>query len=521
METGKNYSLSDALNDFNWINGGSRALVHISDGNVADFADGESIGKAAEAILGKDILYAAVCGSESADQFTEMANAVDGIVLDGGDMQSFVTNLAAALLAKVQAESADNPGVYTTDDVLRYQINYSDPENDPVQSIAYKYNHDPYVFSNNTGEIGDNGVYGARRDSLEKVGRYDVYAIAKDAPGDIPELSGIYGKWSDEASLGGVLIHQSPIALLDVSLSAGIDMLSGAGLTIEDHSYDPDHIGEPGEGIRETEWKWKTLSDTQWTYGPPPESLPYDDDYLLVYRVRDIEGAWSYPAAFYLSTRNMRPEIDDEPPVIAFSIEKTVWTAGETIEFETSATDNDEVARFMVYLNGSLLSEKYGRQLFAVSTPGEVTIEVVAIDFAGNESRLSQTVTIVEADRTAPQIALTEPVLTGEGALLSGKVNVVATITDETALASWTFEMRPNGGGAYTLIGSGYQTVDNGVIGVIDTTSLDDGLYECVITARDAGGNYSTLTFYIEVDSSIKDTVPPVPLFPPRRITSR
>lgn len=61
-------------------------------------------------------------------------------------------------------------------------------------------------------------------------------------------------------------IHRRPLALYSVQITPNGSMYNVA---VQDQSYDPDHQGEAGNGIRAWEWRWKEAAAANWNSGVP------------------------------------------------------------------------------------------------------------------------------------------------------------------------------------------------------------------------------------------------------------
>ena len=526
MGVDESETLANVLTKHEWTPGANRSLVHISDGTVESLADKTTTGKIAASVLRQDIDYFAVSIEDSADQFTDILRVLsdNGNDLNGADYDVFVAQMTELLWQKVSTDRT--PGLLTPDDRLEHTVVYFDTEGDPMDKAQFLYSHDIGAFPVNTGLIAGNGEFDDRREVLGKVGDYDVYVRVNDKPGDIEALAAANSRWSETTHLGRVTVHQLPKALLNGSLSLGPDGSGSAVLKMTESSYDPDHAERPDRGVAATEWRWKRLSDAAWTAGKPPAMLPYEEEYLVCYRVLDIDGAWSVPACLHLNTVGMTPVIvgpDTEAPVINLTtynvndwgnpIETIVFNVGDQVWLEAGAIDNVSVSAFELYLEGRLISQIYGRNLFGFSTPGIKTVEAIARDPSGNESRETLILTVLGSqggvDTVPPVIVLHQPVA---GEPISGVTSIVATISDDVKVASWKLEYKGAAEADYTLMNQGTEAVNRLAIGSINPADMADGTYEYRISATDSFGNTAPqVVFIITVSRSTSgDRQPPV-----------
>ncbi len=91
------------------------------------------------------------------------------------------------------------------------------------------------------------------------------------------------------------------------------------------------------------------------------------------------------------------------------------------------------------------------------------------------------------ADATPPLVSITSP---AENADLSGLVQVVGTV-DDASLASYEIQLCHVPCVAFTTVDSGFAAVTGGSLGAVDTTLLENGLYQIRIVATDLNGNQS------------------------------
>lgn len=285
MVSTQKYRLSDTLGEYSWNTGDASVLVHMSDGAVPEFEEAGAMGQAIKSILNKEILYVGVSGGESDEQLSKIADNASGIVLDGEDIGAFASELADILYEYAVSVAAANPGIYYVDDTIWYAYEYSDPENDAMSEVVFRYDHNPGYFSINDGAIDGNNVYGASKEQLKKVGQYSLYIKASDLPSANAALALAYSL-SAELLLGDILVVNRPIAALDENLAYV--------------AHAPNRIGEDSDGIAVFEWKWKSLDDENWIIGKPG-TLPAGGEYLVSLRVQDVDGVWSKSAVVYIS----------------------------------------------------------------------------------------------------------------------------------------------------------------------------------------------------------------------------
>lgn len=126
------------------------------------------------------------------------------------------------------------------------------------------------------------------------------------------------------------------------------------------------------------------------------------------------------------------------------------------------------------------------------------TLRLSAVDRAGNETLLARPVAI---DNTAPEVSISEP---QEGAWVTAPSQILGTAVD-AYLTAYELAVAPGGGGAFSTLAEGSESVVGGVLG--EWSALpSDGAYELRLTAADASGNEASTVVTLMVD-----TVPPAP----------
>ena len=84
------------------------------------------------------------------------------------------------------------------------------------------------------------------------------------------------------------------------------------------------------------------------------------------------------------------------------------------------------------------------------------------------------------------------------------KTDIIGTVKDETSLAYYTLEYKLNGTDDYVEIAKGYESIDSGKVGELDTSLLMNGSYTLRLTAVDNGGNRSRTERTINVTGNLK-----------------
>jgi hypothetical protein len=135
------------------------------------------------------------------------------------------------------------------------------------------------------------------------------------------------------------------------------------------------------------------------------------------------------------------PALDLIDPVILFDPPATITA---TVTMTSTVTDEGGVSRVVYFVDGLRAFTDYSSPYRFVldSTAlanGAHTIEARAYDLAGNSSSASRPASVANLkDLTLPTVDITAPL---NGATVAGKVNVTATLTDDSGIVSARFYM--------------------------------------------------------------------------------
>ncbi|MEZ5559642.1 MAG: DUF6531 domain-containing protein [Pseudomonadales bacterium] len=179
---------------------------------------------------------------------------------------------------------------------------------------------------------------------------------------------------------------------------------------------------------------------------------------------------------------------DGEAPVVTLSIVPGMTVQGGTVTITVNATDNVYVLSRTLEVNGApiVLDGSYQAQFTAPSL-GSYTAVATATDPTGNVGTDTVTFSAVDpaSDTAPPVVAITAP---AQGSDIAGEAAFTGTATDLT-LVDYTLAYRASGSSdPYTVFHTGTQVVENGVLGSLDTSVLDNGLYDIRLQASDING---------------------------------
>ncbi len=184
---------------------------------------------------------------------------------------------------------------------------------------------------------------------------------------------------------------------------------------------------------------------------------------------------------------------DDEPPVVTVTATPSTTIPGATVTLTVEATDNVFVLDRTLEVNGVPQALDAANQAtFSPPSLGVYTATATATDPTGNVGTDSVVFDVVDpaTDTEPPVVDITSP---SEGSDIANVTTFVGTATDLT-LVSYEMSYRMSGTtDPFTLFDSGSQVVENGPLGSLDTTILENGLVDIRLSAIDINGASSSI----------------------------
>ncbi|MGB3366183.1 MAG: hypothetical protein WBA54_01720 [Acidaminobacteraceae bacterium] len=297
---------------------------------------------------------------------------------------------------------SDDYADYSTDDTIYrllgepFEVDnfYFDYESDPLNDYKYDYTHTE-IFDNSMGVDPLNGTSTKELvKEYSKVGKYVIKPRYQDNPRNISAFAN-YWLWNNDNTKINLIVHRRPVAKLRKSYD---ELASEIFVTIGDGgSYDLDHVSMASKGIVEKELMYKMSTDTVFKSASDPSDsanlssldntikLKITDStvYEVVYRVKDIEGAWS---EWVNETISIETVTMNEAPKVSFSkVLPSTPYEGDDIDAFILATDPD----------GDSLSVDY-----YVAAPGQdyVLIKKYTGVSSGTELKLNKITNAYEGD---------------------------------------------------------------------------------------------------------------------------
>jgi hypothetical protein len=202
---------------------------------------------------------------------------------------------------------------------------------------------------------------------------------------------------------------------------------------------------------------------------------------------------------------------DTTAPTVAITAPANNATVQGTVTVTASASDNVGVAGVQFKVDGANLGAEDTTSPYSVSWNtttvgnGAHSLTAVARDAAGNTTTSSTvTVTVSNADTTAPTVSITAP---ANNATVSGTVTVTATAVDNVGVVGVQFKVDGANLGAEDTT-SPYSVSWN-------TTTAGNGTHSLTAVARDAAGNTTTSSTVTVTVSNADTTAPTVSITAP------
>ena len=551
MQTIKGESLSDVVNNHEWTPGTNHYVINLSEISVPELSDTDRMADVAAALLSKEAMFFGIGGENTIDRYNSLVNAIDGrgenISLtcsegneenngeenneednsqENGDtdeitVETAVDQIVARIIADIESKDYSIGYTITTDEVVAYKDTYSDPEGDAAGTEIWEYIYDASVFGEETVET----EHIQRRKPITMftdAGAYTVTHRVSDDPTKGNEALDSYIRWADTDEYKKLILSQNrPKASVTVTAMQKPSDRNTCMVNVIYESEDADHPSDERKGIREEKFYYREMGETEWTEGRFPAEVSMGTTYLIKYIVKDIEGTWSRPAVSAVRTSGAREYVkpeDTTPPVCSITVSKEIVETGETLYIEAVAADDYGVTGMSLKVNGNEIATQPGRYSYVVYEAGNLEITLTATDICDNEGIETKTVRVVDkSDITPPAITITSP----KNGIVTGNVDIIGSITDDKALASYKViqsrvitgeqtEEGETGGQEETTLAQGTEEIIDGKIAAVETASLESGIYKIEITATDKAGLSSSVSILLTVEKTeTGDRIPP------------
>ena len=551
MQTITGESLSDVVNNHEWTPGTNHYVINLSETSVPELSDADRMADVAASLLSKDAMFFGIGNENTIDQYNSLVNAIDqrgenisltysaneeensgdsaktgekdseGEDADEITVETAVDQILARIIADIESKDYSIGYTITTDEKVTYKDTYYDPEGDEAGAEVWEYIHDASVFGEEHTEP-ENIQRSEPITMFTDAGAYTVTHRVSDNPTKGNAALYDYIRWADTDEYQKLILAQNrPTAYVTVTTTQKPSDSSRCMVNVIYESTDPDHPSDDRKGIREEKFYYREMSEQEWTEGRFPTEAAMGTTYLIKYEVKDIEGTWSCPAVVAVRTSEAREYVrpdDTTPPECSITVSKEIVELGETLYIEAVAADDYGVTGISLKVNGKEIATQPGRYSYVPDEAGNLEITLTATDICDNEGTAAKSVRVVDkSDVTPPTITITSP----KNGTVTGNVDIIGSITDDKALASYRVvqsraaieeqeEEGQTGGQEEIVLAEGTEEITDGKIATVETTPLESGVYKIEITATDKAGLSSSVYMLLTVEKTeAGDRIPP------------
>ena len=189
-------------------------------------------------------------------------------------------------------------------------------------------------------------------------------------------------------------------------------------------------------------------------------------------------------------------------PEVVIVAEPLTTGVGNVVYITVNADDNVGVVSQELLVDGIPLAlDANGKATLSSAVPAIFIAEAFAIDAAGNEGYDRKEIRFLIADDTTPPtVSFSAP---AENAILTEPTDIIASASDAN-LIQYQLAYSLKDKNDFIRFASGDGSVNNDVLGHLDTSLLRNGLYDVRLTAEDASGNTVSVTRTFRVDGDLK-----------------
>ncbi|MCM1981745.1 T6SS effector amidase Tae4 family protein [Lyngbya confervoides] len=448
----------------------------------------------------------------------------------------------------------------------RYQVEAKDPEGDRLKYRLGKHpagmsldeNTGELLWTPNTGQLGSHVVELLVQDTQGGVGQQTyTLVVTQAAVNQAPAITSTPGFWADVANgyqyqitaidpnndpltyslvngptgmtvdeTSGLLTWQ-PIQVGSVQVTVAAYDPLGAG-SIQNYTLQVTEVNQApvirsvpiGTATSETTYRYDVLASDPdreaiaYSLVNAPEGMVIDNrgritwatnsndigTYPIEIQVRDGRGAIA-SQRYDLVVQN-----DIIAPRVTINVNQSRVNVGDRVTVKVSATDNIGVESLALTVGGEAIAlDAQGIATLDLNTIGNIELVASAIDAAGNVGTQNQAVQVIDpTDTTFPVVNLISyvgdiPLETG----ITAPTGIVGSVQD-TDLLSYTLAIAPLEGGEFVEIARGSGVVDNGLLGTLDPTLLQNDSYLLRLAATDLGGRTSSIDAIVNIEGDLK-----------------
>jgi RHS repeat-associated protein len=189
-------------------------------------------------------------------------------------------------------------------------------------------------------------------------------------------------------------------------------------------------------------------------------------------------------------------------PVVTLAATPDTTNAGGTIQLTLAVSDASGILLRELKVDGLAVTlDGAGHGSFSSPTPGIFTAVGSALDAGGNRGETSVELRFQSpGDTTLPTVAITTP---ANGDEVPAAIDIEGTAADANLLR-YTLEYSVKNRNEYRQFAAGGTPVVAGVLGQLDTTAMQNGIYDLRLSAEDRSGNTATVQSVIQVTAQLK-----------------
>lgn len=422
----------------------------------------------------------------------------------------------------IYAQKLENTDLFSDDEKPQVQLVVSDEnpcKNDTVLiSVSAEDNTEVAYVNVKANDKTIAAYQGSILYTFENEGDTEIVVECKDIAGNetvIKKVITVNGP--RDVTPPTILIDETK----DIVISDGNVLVNG---TICDETafggYKVRYAQEKSEEYTDVTESAKEVFDGKIASFKLPELSSETTEFTIVIEASDAVGNTSF-ATFTLNVTAEEVKIEGERTTMPASEKERVDTPanitikasaekaeiGDTVIVTVDASDDDGLVALNIYKDGNLIAEAPSEIRFSETEAKTVVIRAESTDAYGGKGEKSLEIVFEDtSDRTPPIAEITAP---SNEAPLSGSVEIIGSAYDEKSLRMYQIDYRKDGSSLFIPICSSLQSCQDGKLGVWDTYSLDNAVYELRLTAVDNGGN--TQTYFVKYNlqnGAVKEDTP-------------
>jgi RHS repeat-associated protein len=295
-----------------------------------------------------------------------------------------------------------------------------------------------------------------------------------------------------------VAVRNQPPVVAAIPPQVAQAPLPFATITLDDYVTDPDHAA--------AEMTWTVSGNT---------ALSISISAARVATIAYAEGAAAAETITFTATDPLglhgstsvllvvtQASTDFLRPVVTLTATPDTTTVGGTIQLALAVSDASGILLRELTVDGQAVAlDEAGHGSFSSPTPGIFRAVGSALDAAGNRGEATVELRFQTAgDSTLPTVAITDP---ANGDEVPAAVDIVGTASDANLLR-YTLAYSVKDRNEFRSFAYGSTSVVAGVLGRLDTTLMENGIYDLRLTAEDRSGNTAVAQSVIQVTAQLK-----------------